>query len=116
MQIHCYDPKQSEEENIRQFLLREIERVSQSITSPGNPFVYALALNHLILSSVFGLYFGAEPPSKIDRELARMQIDTILRLNEQFLLKEMTPDEFVEKLMTHMLPRSSFFLRIEKRS
>lgn len=116
MQIHCYDPSESEEENIRKFLLREIERVSQSINSPGNPFVYVLALNHLILSSVFGLYFGAEPPSKIDRELARMQIDTILRLNEQFLLKEMTPDEFVEKLMMQVLPRSSFFLRIEKRS
>lgn len=115
MEFHPYDANLTEEDNVRQFLLTEIERVSKSIVSPGNPFVYLLALNQLILRSVFGLYFGAEPPTKIDQELARMQLETILRLNQSLIKREMTPEEFVDGLLTQMLPRSSFFLMIEKR-
>ncbi len=115
MEIHIYDKNLSEEDNIRRYLIAEIERVSQSVLSPGNPIVYFLALNHLILRSVFGLYFGAEPPTKIDQGLARKQIEVILSLNQSLLKKEMSPEEFVEGLLKQMLPRSSFFLLIEKR-
>jgi hypothetical protein len=110
---YLYDTELSHEQNLQNLIVNEIEATcAQKLMDQQNPFIYLMAVKHLIAIHKLGLRINSMngTTAQLTNYFAFRELDVLLASNPEFNSRRQSAHDFTKYLLKELLPSAKIVL------